>query len=110
MIIYLIGFMGSGKSSCGEKLAQELNIHFTDLDTELEKKTGLSVAELFTQKGEPWFREQEHSLLRQVSERDDQVIACGGGTPCFYDNMEFMNSHGITVYLKMSVKGLLERL
>ena len=110
MIIYLIGFMGSGKSSNGEELAKQLNLKFTDLDRQLEERMGMTVPEMFAQKGEAWFREQEHQLLRQISETDDQVIACGGGTPCFYDNMEFMNSHGVTVYLKMSVKGLQSRL
>lgn len=110
MRIYLIGFMGCGKTTAGKKLAASLEVPFFDLDQELEKATGKSVPDLFKSEGEPRFRELEHSLLRTLSEKENAVIACGGGTPCFYDNMEFMNSNGITVYIKMSAKSLVDRL
>ncbi|MCC7302409.1 MAG: AAA family ATPase [Bacteroidia bacterium] len=110
MIIYLTGFMGSGKSTAGKQLAALLQFPFFDLDEELSKTCGMSVTEIFSEKGEPWFREQEHSLLRTLSASPNAVIATGGGTPCFYDNMDFMNSSGITVYLKLSASALQNRL
>lgn len=110
MIIYLLGFMGSGKSTVGKELSSKLGLPFFDLDTEIEKAAGTTITEIFKSKGEAWFREQEHSLLRTLSRHENAVISCGGGTPCYYDNMEFMNSHGVTVYIKLSAKALLERL
>lgn len=110
MRIFLIGFMGSGKSSMGAALARELGLSFVDLDKAMETKFGKDIATLFTSDGEQHFRELEQQTLNEVLEQDDYVMACGGGTPCYSDNMDQMNEAGTTIYLKMSTDALAERL
>ncbi len=110
MRIYLIGFMGCGKSSLGRRLARKLNYPFVDLDREIEKATGKSIPELFDEEGEDWFRRQEQQLLHRTAEMPRGVIATGGGTPCHFDNMDFINTHGMSVYLKMNPVSLAYRL
>lgn len=110
MRIFLIGYMGSGKSSLGKGLAHELQLDFIDLDDAIEKKFGRDIPAIFATDGEQHFREMERQVLTEVMERDQVIIATGGGTPCFYDNMEKMNQEGITIYLKMSVDSLTDRL
>jgi shikimate kinase len=108
--IYLIGFMGSGKSTLGKKLASNLGWKFIDLDNIVEKETGLRIPEIFSNKGERWFRTKETEILRSLADRERVVISTGGGTPCFGDNMAFMNDTGLTVYIKMSPGMLQKRL
>ena len=109
MLIFLTGFMGAGKTTAGKRLASLLNYKFVDLDTQIEMETGLTVVELF-QSGEYKFREVEALVLRNCSGFENAVISCGGGTPCFHDNLAWMNSQGITVYIQLSVGSLFHRL
>jgi shikimate kinase len=108
--IFLIGFMGSGKTFLGKQLAQLLNYDFIDLDEEIEKDEYASIAEIFSSKGEAYFRSKESSFLKSLLQNQNAVIATGGGTPCFHDNMKWMNEHGISVYLKVSPEILFKRL
>ncbi len=109
--IYLIGYMGSGKSTVGRRLASRLGCPFIDLDACIEQREGKTVAEIFATHGEEYFREKERDCLREVSENTgNAVISVGGGTPCFFDNMDYMNARGVTVYLKLSPAALLSRL
>jgi shikimate kinase len=110
MNIYLIGFMGCGKSTTGKKLASKLGYTFIDLDDFVEEQAGTSVSELFQQSGEDVFRKFERNCLRVISQKSRQVISTGGGTPCFFDNMNVINSTGLSVYLKMSADTLYSRL
>ena len=110
MRIFLIGFMGCGKTTLGKKLALKLNYSFTDLDHELEKKAGMSVADYFSANGEQAFRLLEKETLNQLDYPNNCIISSGGGTPCFHDNMEFMNRNGITIYIQMSPLALARRL
>ncbi|HET6990728.1 MAG TPA: shikimate kinase [Bacteroidia bacterium] len=110
MRIFLVGYMGSGKSSMGAALAKELGLNFFDLDKAIEKKAGKDVAAIFASEGEKVFRELEKNCLTELLLEDDYVMACGGGTPCFSDNMEKMNEAGVCIYLKMSTDHLVERL
>ena len=101
MLIFLIGFMGAGKSSQAKKLAARLNFESIDLDELIEKTVKQSISEIFKISGEQHFRKIESETLRALSEKQNAVIATGGGTPCFFDNMQWMNEKGITVYLKI---------
>jgi len=109
--IFLTGYMGSGKSTTGKKLAARLQVDFIDLDKLIEAETGLSINRIFAEKGESEFRALEHNALQKIiNDNKDVVVACGGGTPCYYGNMELMNKNGITIYLKMSAESLVSRL
>jgi shikimate kinase len=107
---FLTGYMGSGKSTVGEKLAAKLKYDFIDLDKLIESDYKQSIPEIFATKGEKEFRAMEHNTLKRVIEKNNVVVACGGGTPCYYDNMELMRNNGVTVYIKMSVDALVDRL
>lgn len=111
MKIYLIGFMGSGKSHVGRQLAQQMKITFIDLDDYLEAQEGRSISHIFTTDGEPVFRQLEQKHIVELSKQpEDMIIATGGGTPCFFDNLEQMKQTGLTIYLKTPVDILVERL
>jgi shikimate kinase len=109
MKIFLVGFMGSGKSTAGKKLAALLDYTFIDLDAMIESETDRSVTEWFRE-GEPKFREIESLVLKQTADFKNSIIATGGGTPCFHENMNWMKEQGLTVYLKMTPGGLFHRL
>lgn len=109
MRIFLVGYMGSGKSTVAKKLATRLGITAIDLDAEIERKAGKSITQIFELEGETAFRELEHEALQHWLLQDDFVMATGGGTPCFFDSMEQMNRCGTTIYLKMAPKALAER-
>ena len=100
--ILIIGYMGAGKTTLGKVLAESLGLPFYDLDWYIESRMMKTVPQLFAERGEEGFRKVEHNMLHEVAEFEDVVISCGGGTPCFYDNMEYMNAQGDTVYLKAS--------
>lgn len=100
--IILIGYMGSGKTTVGRQLALALGRTFYDLDWYIEMRYHRTVAQLFAEKGEEGFRELERNMLHEAAEFEDIVLSCGGGTPCFFDNMEYMNQQADTVYLKAS--------
>ncbi len=100
--ILIIGYMGAGKTTIGKVLAKDLGLQFYDLDWYIEGRMHKTVPQLFAERGEEGFRKVEHNMLHEVAEFEDVVISCGGGTPCFYDNMPYMNTQGDTVYLKAS--------
>lgn len=103
--------MGAGKTTIGRKLAKKLNYEFIDLDELFEQKFHYSIANFFDHFGEEKFREIEHELLKEtLSENDNVIISTGGGTPCFYNNMDLMNAHGLTLYIKMHKDSLKHRL
>lgn len=108
--IFLIGYMGSGKTSMGMLLAKKLGLSFVDLDHYIEEKYQKSVAQIFTDFGQDKFREIERQCLHEVGEFENSVVATGGGAPCFFDNMQYMNSKGMTIYIDLSVDQLTERL
>lgn len=108
--IFLTGFMGSGKSYTGRRLSEALGIPFIDLDHWIEDQEGQSIQAIFEKSGEAAFRQIEREALHQMIAYEQAVIACGGGAPCFFDNMEWMNRHGITVYLQTPVAELCRRL
>lgn len=110
MRIYLVGYMGSGKSTLGRRLAKLAQMNFIDLDKYIEERHCRSVPQLFAEEGEACFRELEHKALVEVSEFDNVVVATGGGAPCFFDNMELMNRTGITLFLDFSPAFLTGRL
>jgi shikimate kinase len=122
-VIFLVGFMGSGKTHHGKQLASSMGVPFADLDALIEAEEGMSVTEIFRLKGESYFRTCESRLLRTIplffSTRminiDHKfsifgVLSCGGGTPCFNHNMEWMNEHGVTVWIAPDVDILVKRL
>lgn len=108
--IFLIGYMGAGKSTVGKILAKQIGLSFIDLDCFIENRYQKTVGVLFKEKGEDAFRLIERNLLREVALFEDVLISTGGGAPCFYDNIGFMNEVGTTVYLKVSVEELTKRL
>ena len=110
MPIYLIGFMGSGKSYWGKVWAKEYDFAFYDLDEEIEKITGKSISEIFKAEGEEYFRELETNTLHSFKDKSNYLLACGGGTPCFNNNIDWMNEHGVTVYLNTSPDIIFNRL
>lgn len=109
MKIFLIGYMASGKSTAAKKLAKALNLSTVDLDAEIEKVAGMSIPDIFKTEGEKAFRKREQSELRKWLEKDDFVMATGGGTPCFFESMDEMNGAGTTVYLQMAPKAIVDR-
>ena len=98
--IIIIGYMGAGKTTVGKELAKALGIPFYDLDWYISTRMRKTVKEIFDEKGEDGFRQIEHNMLHEVAEFENVVIACGGGTPCFFDNMAYMNQQAETIYLK----------
>lgn len=108
--IYLIGFMGSGKSTMGRKLSASLNWSFTDLDRMIEEEAGMNIPDIFLFKGEDYFRSVETKLLRSLEYVNETVVSTGGGTPCYHDNMDFMLRTGLTIYLKLTPAQLKSRL
>ncbi len=108
--IYLIGFMGVGKSTAGRKLASKLGWQYIDIDKVFEEKYKLGIDAFFIKYGEELFRKLENDILKSTFELDNYVISTGGGTPCFMDGMKQINENGISVYLKMNEQAILSRL
>ena len=108
MIFYLIGMMGSGKSSVGKLLANKLQFSIIDIDKEIEKNEKLSIKEIFEEKGENYFREIESKYL--LRKRNSAVVSCGGGIVLNKKNREFLRTNGYTIYLKSSIPTLEKRL
>ena len=109
-VIFLVGFMGCGKTTLGRKLANRLGYDFMDLDHILEAKEGMTIAEYFAKHGEDAFRRLESEVLKQTRYPEHAVVSTGGGLPCFFDNIGWMNAHGKTIYIKLSPKTLADRL
>lgn len=108
--IIIIGYMGSGKTTVGHALSHELGLPFYDLDWYIETRMHRTVKQIFDEKGEEGFRKIEHNLLHEVAEFEDVIISCGGGTPCFFDNIDYINRQGETVYLKCTTDVLYKHL
>ena len=108
--IIFLGYMGSGKTTIGNALSKDLGIPFYDLDWYIESRMRKSVKQLFESVGEEGFRKIEHNMLHEVAEFENVIISCGGGTPCFFDNMDYLNRQGDTVYLKATPEVLFRHL
>ncbi|RME94383.1 MAG: shikimate kinase, partial [Bacteroidetes bacterium] len=108
--IYLVGFMGSGKSHVGYRLGQQLGLPFLDLDRRIEIEQRKSIRDIFEQEGADHFRQIERRVLHDTCYYPPYVIATGGGAPCFFDNMDWMVHHGLTIFLDVPEDILLERL
>lgn len=110
MKIFLIGLMGSGKSALGKKVSNSIKLPFIDLDVAIEQQEGMPVFEIFSKKGQEYFRNTEAGVLRKQSEAKEFVMATGGGTPCFHGGMDFMNETGITIFLNTDIPEIVKRL
>ena len=108
--IFLIGYMGSGKTTVGKLLATKLGYSFVDMDAHIEEQQFKSVSKIFGESGEDEFRLLEQKCLHEVAQFDDVIISTGGGAPCFFDNMDYMNAHGTTFYLRFTAAELANRL
>lgn len=108
--IFLIGYMGSGKSTLGRLVSKATGVEFIDLDAYIENRFRKKVKDIFAERGEEGFRLIERSMLHEVASMEDVIVACGGGTPCFFDNMDHINGHGMTVWLETPVPVLHSRL
>lgn len=110
MRIYLVGYMGSGKTTAGRRLASRTGLPFFDLDMMIEEQFKISLPDLFRKYDEYAFRKIEQKMLHSTQYIHNAVISTGGGTPCFFDNMQFILDHGVSVYVKMSPVSLYHRL
>ena len=108
--IILIGYMGSGKTTVGKALSKETGMMFYDLDWYIESRMHKTVAQIFAERGEEGFRKIEYNMLHEVAEFEDVIISCGGGTPCFFDNIDYMNQQAPVVYLKADPEVLYKHL
>ena len=108
--IFLIGYMGAGKTTLGKAFAREMGLTFVDLDWYIEERFHKSIRQLFTERGEDGFRELEKRMLHEVAEFENVVVSTGGGTPCFFDNVEYMNTMGDTIFLDVNLQVLFRRL
>ena len=108
--IILIGYMGSGKTTVGKALSKETGMMFYDLDWYIESRMRKTVSQIFAEKGEEGFRKIEYNMLHEVAEFEDVIISCGGGTPCFFDNMDYLNQQGAVIYLKATPETLYKHL
>ena len=108
--IILVGYMGSGKTTVGKALSKETGMMFYDLDWYIENRMRKTVSQIFAERGEEGFRKIEYNMLHEVAEFEDVIISCGGGTPCFFDNMDYLNGQGDVVYLKSTPETLYHHL
>lgn len=108
--IFLIGFMGSGKTTYGKKIARMMSYNFVDMDELISQTEGMSISDIFTTQGEEYFREKEKEAISKVAKMNKVVVATGGGVPCFGNNLELLKEAGLTIYLKLEPKALVSRL
>ena len=108
--IILIGYMGAGKTTVGKALSKAMGLQFYDLDWYIESRMRKTVPQIFAERGEEGFRLIEHNMLHEVAEFEDVIVSCGGGTPCFFDNMDYMNGQGDVIYLKADPEVLYKHL
>ena len=106
MRVILIGYMGAGKTTFGKALAQQMDMTFCDLDWYIEEQNRTTISQIFKNEGETAFREKEREALHKVMQQDNLILAVGGGTPCFYDNIDFMNQKAHTIYLSATPETL----
>ena len=109
-MVFIVGYMGSGKSTFGKRLARQIDYDFIDLDKLFEETYKICISNFFTKYGEEMFRNIEHELLLKNLAHPNTVVSCGGGTPCYFDNMDLMNTAGLTVYLRLTPAALANRL
>ena len=110
MLIYLIGFMGCGKSSIGKRLADRLDFDLVDLDDAITERAGMSIADYFAARGEAAFRKLERETLAETFSMENTVVATGGGVPCHFDNLARINENGLSIYLKNDVEFYVDKL
>jgi len=110
MLVFLVGFMGCGKSYIGRKIAPAMEFAYVDMDKAIEEQEQQTVKQIFETKGEAYFRKLEHNFLLEINKDDNIIISTGGGVPCFHNNMEIMNQKGITIYLNRDKELVLSRL
>ena len=111
MKLFLVGYMGCGKSTLGRKIAKATGYTFVDMDSTIESREGASVADIFHYEGEEYFRKAERALLEELAQKEeDMIVSTGGGTPVWRDNVEFMNVAGHTVYLRRTAEQIASRL
>lgn len=108
--IILVGMMSSGKSTLGKKLARMMGYRFLDLDKLIESREGMAISLIFSSKGEPYFRKLESEILKEIQANRGIILASGGGTPCFFDNMQYINNLGISVFLDIPASDLAKRI
>ena len=108
--IFLTGYMGAGKTTLGKAFARRMELEFIDLDWYIEERFHRSIPQLFAERGEEGFRLLERNMLHEAGEFENVVISVGGGTPCFFDNMDYMNRQGMTVFLDVNTDVLFRRL
>jgi shikimate kinase len=109
MLVFLLGMPGTGKSSIGKNVAKKLGYNFIDLDKQIEIKAKISVTEIWEKFGEDYFRKLESETLKEQATFTNCIVACGGGTPCFFDNLEWMNNQGHTFFLELPLDVLAKR-
>jgi len=110
MVFFLLGMPGTGKSSIGKNVAKMLDFNFIDLDKMIEKKSDSSIAEIWQKFGEDYFRNLESQTLKEISVLQNTLVSCGGGTPCYFENIKWMNASGTTIYLELPTAILRKRL
>lgn len=108
--LFILGYMACGKTTFGRALARATGREFIDLDFYIEQRFHKSIPEIFAERGENEFRRMESAMLREVGEFENVIIACGGGTPCFNDNMDYMLGQGTTLFLEASEERIISRL
>lgn len=108
--IFLVGMPSSGKSTLGKELARSLGYSFTDMDKLIETREQKSIADIFSSKGEEYFRELEKKILRTIQPNESTVIATGGGVPCFHENMDYIKENGISIFLNVDIDDLAKRI
>ena len=108
--IILIGYMGAGKTTIGKALSKRLGLMFYDLDWYIESRMHKTIAQIFADDGDEGFREIEYNMLHEVAEFENVIVSCGGGTPCFFDNMDYLNAQGETIYLQAAPEVLAKHL
>ncbi|MFT4033266.1 MAG: shikimate kinase [Siphonobacter sp.] len=108
--IFLLGMPSSGKSTLGKSLARELNLEFVDMDKRIEIRELMTVHEIFTLRGEPYFREIEREILHSLPVNAGLIVSTGGGVPCFFDNMAYIKENGISIFLDVPPRLLADRI